>query len=377
MSAPRLCGLLAEALPRPLHLRLHGRRPERLAVLARAARARAAGTEVSAASSLAQALEGADAVILLVRVGGFAARRHDEVFPRAVGLVGDEGLGPGGLANGWRTVPFVSALAKALRTHCPGAFVANLMAPLGMTTATLHEAGLDVLGLCELPAVTRAALGHGPGEGAYGGLNHLGWFWDLPRAPGVHPLKYEGKVFGTEAGSPGAGVPRPAATGVRADALAELDARLAATFAEAPERIPLAEAERATPWFEHALVPVLAARFGGPAYHGFGNLPNAGHLVEAPPEQIVEVELRLEGRRLEVRAPGPLPRQVQALFARAALAERLGLRAARARDTRLLGEAMSALPFTLSDAALATLVAEAVRPVTDRALEVPPALGAP
>ncbi|MCK6572063.1 hypothetical protein L6V77_13315 [Myxococcota bacterium] len=357
VSTPRLCGLLTAALPGALDIVLHGRRVDRLELLARAATHRAPGARVSAEAGLERALAGADAVVLLVRVGGFAARLHDELFPQAFGLAGDEGLGAGGLANGWRTVPFVQALADMVRRRCPGAFVANLMAPLGMTTAVLVDAGLDVLGICELPAVTRAALGYGPGDGRYGGLNHLGWFWDLPDRPGVHPLKYQARVFGD---GPIAGAPAPQPP--RAAALAALDARVAARLAAEPGRIAPEEGERPTPWFEHALLPVLAARLGGPAHAGFGNVRNGGLIPELPAAQVVEVELTVSGRVVTPRVPGPLPTETLGLLQRVARADRLGLDAARTRSVDGLRRAMAALPYSLSEAALHALTAAAVAP---------------
>ena len=352
---PRLCALLADALQGPLRIVLHGRRLERVDVLAQAARVRSAApaVEICATTDRERALDGADAVVLLVRVGGFAARAHDERFPQAFGLVGDEGLGVGGLANGWRTVPYLAELVADVRRRCPTAFVANLMAPLGMTTAVLHDAGLDTLGICELPAVTRATLGHGPGEGRYGGLNHLAWFWDLPRRPGVHPLKYQARVFG--------GAPPPLG---RAEALAELDTAIFEALRGQPGALPSAEQARPTPWFEHALVPMLAARLGSAGtYEGFANVPNANLVPGLPPEQIVEVEVSLTGLRLATRASGPLPPEVRPLLDAVARAERLGLAAARVRSLAGLRVAIGALPHTLTQAHIGALAELAAAPV--------------
>ena len=359
-SAPRLCALLAAALPGPLRLVLHGRRPERLAVLARAAVARMpvdGSAWVDAEPERGRALEGADAVVTLVRIGGFAARGHDERFPRAFGLVGDEGLGVGGLANGWRTVPFMAELAAELRHRCPGAFVANLMAPLGMTTAVLLEAGLDALGVCELPFVTREGLRHAAGEGHYGGLNHLGWFWDLPRAPGVHPLKYQARVFGGALPED-----RPATPG-RAEVLAALDARVAAQMARTPDTVALGEADRPTPWFEHALVPLLGARLGHGTHAGFANVPNSALLPGLPADQIVEVEAEFTGARRVLRPSGPLPEAEWPLLEAVARAERLGLAGARARDPARLTQALAALPYALTRTQLEALTALAREPI--------------
>ncbi|MET9582663.1 6-phospho-beta-glucosidase, partial [Streptomyces sp. NPDC006539] len=49
----------------------------------------------------------ADAVLLQLRVGGQAARNHDETWPLECGCIGQETTGAGGLAKALRTVPIV------------------------------------------------------------------------------------------------------------------------------------------------------------------------------------------------------------------------------------------------------------------------------
>jgi len=223
--AARLCRLLAEALPPGGTLRLHARRPDRLARIVEPLVGRlAAGWRVAAAPSLPACVDGVDAVVLLVRIGGLAARAHDETFPERFGLVGDEGLGAGGLANGYRSAPVIAEMAATFRQHCPRAFIANLVAPLGLTTRVLCAAGLSAVGVCELPAVTLDDLCGDAGAEAqfeYAGFNHLGWFWNvragdrqlLPEAVrrgtvdaltfadmGAAPLRYYYEIFDVAAG---------------------------------------------------------------------------------------------------------------------------------------------------------------------------------
>ena len=54
-----------------------------------------------------QALEGADYVIVQLRVGGQAMRLVDETLPLEFGCIGQETTGPGGFAKALRTVPVV------------------------------------------------------------------------------------------------------------------------------------------------------------------------------------------------------------------------------------------------------------------------------
>src|SRR6478736_5891504 len=60
------------------------------------------------------AIDGADVVLLQLRVGGQAARFGDETLPPRFGLVGQETVGAGGFAKALRTVPVVLEIADAV-----------------------------------------------------------------------------------------------------------------------------------------------------------------------------------------------------------------------------------------------------------------------
>ena len=60
------------------------------------------------------ALDGADFVLVQLRVGGQAARLRDETIPPRFGAIGQETTGAGGLAKAIRTVPVVLELAEAV-----------------------------------------------------------------------------------------------------------------------------------------------------------------------------------------------------------------------------------------------------------------------
>ena len=62
---------------------------------------------------LDRALDGADFVLVQIRVGGQAARLSDETVPLACGCIGQETTGAGGFAKALRTVPVV--LERAAR----------------------------------------------------------------------------------------------------------------------------------------------------------------------------------------------------------------------------------------------------------------------
>ncbi|HYU86995.1 MAG TPA: 6-phospho-beta-glucosidase, partial [Kribbellaceae bacterium] len=60
---------------------------------------------ITTTADLDAAVDGADAVLLQLRVGGQAARDQDETWPLECGCVGQETTGAGGLAKALRTVP--------------------------------------------------------------------------------------------------------------------------------------------------------------------------------------------------------------------------------------------------------------------------------
>ena len=69
--------------------------------------------ELVVTGDLDRALDGADFVLVQIRVGGQAARLSDETVPLACGCIGQETTGAGGLAKALRTVPVVLEIAAA------------------------------------------------------------------------------------------------------------------------------------------------------------------------------------------------------------------------------------------------------------------------
>ncbi len=359
--APRACEAFAQgwvSAPDAVQVVLLARRERRLELIARHADARvrvvrptwSVRWEVDADRATA----GADAVILLARVGGHAARIHDETFPRAFGLAGDEGLGLGGLANAWRTVPFMKRLAVRLRHQAPHAHVINMMAPLGVTTRAMIDDGIPCFGLCEAPLRTLSRLAASPGAFSYAGLNHLGWFWDVEGSPGLHPSPHYERVFCSH------GQPPPAGRGARLQALSD---RLIDSFVGTGTASRALEAKRPTPWFEMALAPCLAALFGATPWNGFANVPNDGLVEELPFGHLIELAALVDAEGPHPVRPGPLPGEIVDFLRAAAVSESLGLAAAMERDEALLAEAVKALPLRIVGSQVAELVARIVEDI--------------
>lgn len=132
-------------------------------------------------SDLDAAVEGADAVLLQLRVGGQAAREQDETWPLECGCVGQETTGAGGLAKALRTVPVVLDIAERVRRANPDAWIIDFTNPVGIVTRALLQAGHRAVGLCNvaigLQRKFAALLGVTPADVHldHVGLNHLTW----------------------------------------------------------------------------------------------------------------------------------------------------------------------------------------------------------
>jgi 6-phospho-beta-glucosidase len=145
------------------------------------ARQRYAGG-LTVTGELDRALDGADFVLIQIRVGGQAARLRDETIPLACGCIGQETTGAGGLAKALRTVPVVLEIAERARElAAPGAWIVDFTNPVGIVTRVLLDAGHRAVGLCNVAigferAIARA-LGVEPARVAVDqvGLNHLTW----------------------------------------------------------------------------------------------------------------------------------------------------------------------------------------------------------
>ncbi|MFD8127054.1 6-phospho-beta-glucosidase [Streptomyces mirabilis] len=132
-------------------------------------------------SDLDKGVEGADAVLLQLRVGGQAAREQDETWPLECGCIGQETTGAGGLAKALRTVPVVLDIAERVRRANPAAWIIDFTNPVGIVTRALLQAGHRTVGLCNVAIGFQrkfaGMLGVAPVDVHldHVGLNHLSW----------------------------------------------------------------------------------------------------------------------------------------------------------------------------------------------------------
>jgi 6-phospho-beta-glucosidase len=277
-----------------LQLRVVGRDTDVLDAL----RVRAQALRLGPAQAVPEpgGLDGSDVVVVQLRPGGTAGRLADELLAAELGVPGDESLGLGGLATALRGAPVLRALGAAVREHCPDARVLVLTNPLSTFVAELCREGVDAFGCCELPTATAAEvsdvcdLGRRVPSWSYTGLSHRGFLHDIAMPDGTDvlpllvtrlraggrltgdlsvedierlgavPMKYHHLLSPSRAGwaSPSEVPP------VRATVVGSVRSALRAELLADPAAQRLATlTERATPWYDLMVVPVLLALAGG------------------------------------------------------------------------------------------------------------------
>ncbi|MFD3353237.1 6-phospho-beta-glucosidase [Streptomyces fradiae] len=319
---------------------------------------------VTTTGDLDAAVDGADAVLLQLRVGGQAAREQDETWPLECGCVGQETTGAGGLAKALRTVPVVLDIAERVRSANPEAWIIDFTNPVGIVTRALLQAGHRAVGLCNvaigLQRKFAALLGTAPADLhlEHVGLNHLTWELGvrlggpggqdvlprllaehgdavagdlrLPRGLldrlGVVPSYYlryfyaHDEVVDELRGKPS-----------RAAEVAAMERRLLEMYGDpALDEKPALLSQRGGAYYSEAAVDLAAALLGG----GGGspsqvvNVRNAGTLPFLPDDAVVEVQAEVDAggaRPLPVRKVDPL---YAGLIAHVAAYEDLALEAA-------------------------------------------------
>src|SRR5258706_2039645 len=116
---------------------------------------------VETTTDLADALRGAEFVIVTITTGGLEAMRQDLDIPRKYGIyqaVGDT-VGPGGLSRALRNIPAMVEIARTIERVCPNAWLLNLTNPMTtLTRAVAKTTGLKVIGLCHELFGVRATM---------------------------------------------------------------------------------------------------------------------------------------------------------------------------------------------------------------------------
>jgi 6-phospho-beta-glucosidase len=372
-------GRLASVLPVE-QLTLVDPDPHRLAPVAavsqRILHAQGVETVVRTETSLEPGIDGADAVLIQLRVGGQAARNVDETLPLECGCIGQETTGAGGLAKALRTVPVVLDIAERVRARNPDAWIVDFTNPVGIVTRALLEDGHRAVGLCNVAIGFQRRfgqlLGVAPDAVAldHVGLNHLTWergaYVDgvdrLPELLAEHgaalaeqvemPLEllrmlgevpsyylryyyFHDQVLAEQRREPS-----------RAAVVTAIENELLALYADpAVTQKPALLQQRGGAYYSEAAVQLVAALLGkAPARH-IVNVRNAGRLPNLPDEAVVEVAAQVDGAGIHVEPGAPLPTAQAGLVAHVTAYEELALDAARRGGVERVVQALLAHPL--------------------------------
>ncbi|MBZ6230357.1 6-phospho-beta-glucosidase [Streptomyces olivaceus] len=288
-------------------------------------------------SDLDAAVDGADAVLLQLRVGGQAARQQDETWPLECGCVGQETTGAGGLAKALRTVPVVLDIAERVRRANPDAWIIDFTNPVGIVTRALLRAGHRAVGLCNvaigLQRKFAGLLGVAPADVHldHVGLNHLTWETAVrlggPEGADVLPrlLAEHGDAVAADLRLPRPLLDRLGAVPSyylryyyahdevvgelrtrpsRAAEVAEMERQLLRMYGDpALDEKPALLAERGGAYYSEAAVDLAAALLGGAGSpYQVVNTYNRGTLPFLPDDAVIEVPAAVGGK-----GAAPLP----------------------------------------------------------------------
>ena len=323
-----------------------------------------------------EALEGADFVIVQLRIGGQAARLSDETIPGRFGAIGQETTGAGGFAKALRTVPVVLGLAEeTARRGAPGAWFVDFTNPTGLVTQALLDGGHRAVGLCNVAISLqrrlaarfevepdRVGLGHV-------GLNHLTW----ERAVTVDGVDRMDAILEDPSSYPGAdefppelvralrAIPSPylhyyylpseileyqRTHRSRAEEVIEIEARLLELYRDpALDEKPKLLEERGGAFYSEAAAALVASLHAGTGDVQVVNVRNAGAIPGLPDDEVVEIPARVDREGAHPEPTDPLAPEMLGIVQHAKAYERLTIDAAISGDRTTALRALLANPI--------------------------------
>jgi 6-phospho-beta-glucosidase len=329
-------------------------------------------------TDLEPALDGVDAVLLQLRVGGQAARLQDETWPLECGCVGQETTGAGGLAKALRTVPVVVDIAERVRRAAPDAWIIDFTNPVGIVTRALLQEGHRAVGLCNVAIGFQRRfadwLDVDPDAVTldHVGLNHLTW----ERAANVDGVDRLPELLGGHAREIADSIELPVellqTLGVvpsyylryfyahdevvaelrssqpRAARVAEMEHRLLEMYADpALDEKPELLAQRGGAFYSEGAIQLAAALLGPPevASTQVVNLRNDGTFAFLPDDAVVEVQAAVDSSGVRALPLAPLEPLYAGLVAAVTAYEHLALDAALRGGYDRVFEALLAHPL--------------------------------
>jgi 6-phospho-beta-glucosidase len=324
-----------------------------------------------------EAIDGADFVVVQLRVGGQAMRLVDETLPLEFGCVGQETTGPGGFAKALRTVPVVLELAEeTARRGAPGAWFVDFTNPVGIVTQALLDRGHRAIGLCNSAIGFQrrfaALLGVASDrvELEHVGLNHLTWERAV-RVDGADRLpellEGHGRELAGDLGLPVAlledlrAVPstylryyyatsqvldeqrrRPS----RAEQVAEIERGLLELYRDpALDTKPELLERRGGAFYSEAAAALVASLHAGTGDVQVVDVRNDGTLAGLPDDAVVEVPAGIDADGAHPLPLAPLAPELLGLVQQAKAYERLAVEAAVTGDRTVARKALLANPL--------------------------------
>jgi len=316
--------------------------------------------EVLATSDVAEGVEGADAVLFQLRIGGQAARNVDETLPLDFCCLGQETAGAGGLAKALRTVPVVLDLAEQVRKHAPNARIVDFTNPVGIVTRALLDAGHDAVGLCNVAIGFQRRFAAAYGVTAdqvaldHVGLNHLTWIRGV-RVDGEErldeiiaergseiagDLHLPAKILSDLHAIPSyylryfyehdAVVKELKESESRAEQVAAMERQLMELYKDpAVDEKPELLAKRGGAFYSEAAVELIASLTNpaGEADLRVVNMRNNGTLPFLSDDTVIEVSAEVSSTGIKAVPQAPLPAHMRGLIAHVSAYEELALEA--------------------------------------------------
>ena len=325
------------------------------------------------------ALDGADFVVIQLRVGGQAARYLDETLPPRHGTIGQETTGAGGFAKALRTVPVVLDIAeRAARRAAPGHWIVDFTNPVGIVSQALLDDGHRAIGLCNVAIgfqrrfAKRFGVSPDRVELEHVGLNHLTWERAI-RVDGVDRLP---ELLRTDLDEIAADLGMPAdlvrvleaipsyylryyyqfdevlaeqrsdGHETRAEEVIDIENRLLEMYrdphlAEKPALL----ADRGGAFYSEAAAQLIASLHDGAGDVQVVNVRNNGALPDLPNDAVVEIPARVDRDGAHPLPLAPLAPEMRGLVLQAKAYEELAIAAARSGNRDIALRALLANPL--------------------------------
>jgi 6-phospho-beta-glucosidase len=344
---------------------------------------------LSATDDPAAAVEGADFVLIQLRIGGQAARLVDETLPLEFGTIGQETTGAGGFAKALRTIPVVLQLAELTARHAaPGAWIIDFTNPVGIVSQALLDRGYRAIGLCNVAIGFQrrfaARFGVEPErvELDHVGLNHLSWIRAV-RVDGVDRLpellEEDGPVLARELRIGLDELHRLRAIPSyylryysafdevlaeqrhghqRAAEVIDIEAQLLELYRDPTlDTKPALLEHRGGAFYSEAAAQLLASLHDDRGDVQVLDVRNGGALPGLAEDDVVEVPSVVDRHGAHPQPVAPLPPELLSLVQRVKAYERLTIQAATSGDRRVAATALESNPLVNGRAPVDALLA--------------------